>query len=257
MTTGLSGKLHFAMLIFCSVTLGTPVVAQAAQDDADGWEFVVAPYLLLPHMNGNVTVAGTASEVDVGPGDIFENLDFGAMLYLEMANPNWAIPFHGYYVDLGAAADIPESGQTADVDVDQLVLEASGLWRASEWAEVGIGARINSIEGSLFAEALGPAPEIDESSKHTWFDPVIVARVTAPLENRWRLGVRGDIGGFGIGSSFTWQARPFVGYRFADLFELVLSYRALGMDYKTGSGAELFVYDVVTFGPEIGFVFHF
>ena len=245
------------MLIFCSAAFGAPAVAQAAQDDAAGWQFVVAPYLLVPHMNGEVNVGGTVSEVDVGPGDIFENLDFGAMLHLEMANPNWAITIDGYYVDLGAVGDIPESGQTADVDLKQWMFEVDGLWRAAEWAEVGIGARINSIEGSLFAEALGPAPEIDESSKHTWFDPVIVARVTAPLENRWRLGVRGDIGGFGIGSSFTWQVRPFVGYRFADLFELVLTYRALGIDYETGSGAELFAYDVVTFGPELGFVFHF
>ena len=97
----LPGKLQFTTLIFCSVTFGTPVVAQAAQDDPAGWQFVVAPYLLLPHMNGDMNVGGTPSEVDVGPGDIFENLDFGAMLYLEMANPNWAITVDGYYVDLG------------------------------------------------------------------------------------------------------------------------------------------------------------
>jgi hypothetical protein len=254
--TRLLTKFRLALLISCSVALGTPAMTQAAQDDG-GWDFVLAPYVLFPHMSGNVTVGGSPSEVDVGPGDVFENLDFGAMLHLEMANPNWAITFDGYYVDLGAAADIPESGQTANVDIKQWMLEAAGLWSAAEWAEVGIGARLNSIEGSLLAEALGPAPEIDESGKHTWVDPVIVARLTAPLENRWRLGVRGDIGGFGIGSSFTWQIRPFVGYRFANLFELVLSYRALGMDYETGSGAELFVYDVTTFGPELGFVFHF
>ena len=29
------------------------------------------------------------------------------------------------------------------------------------------------------------------------------------------------------------------------------------MSYETGSGTDLFVYDMVTFGPEIGFVFHF
>ena len=253
----LPGKLQFTMLVFCSVAFGTPVVAQAAQDDAAGWDFVVAPYFLLPHMNGDVNVGGTPSEVDVGPSDIFENLDFGAMLYLEMANPNWAITFDGFYVDLGAAGDIPASGQTADVGVKQLMLEARGLWRVAEWAELGIGARLNSIKGSLFAEELGPAPEIDESSKHTWFDPLVVARHIAPLENRWRLGVRGDIGGFGIGSSVTWQVQPFVGYRFGSLFELVLAYRAMGTDYETGSGADLFVYDVVTFGPGIGFLFHF
>ena len=94
---------HFKVLIFCSVTFGTPVVAHAAQDDAAGWDFVVGPYLLVPHMNGDVTIRGIPVEVDVGPGDIFENLDFGAMLYLEMSNPDWAITLDGFYADLGAA----------------------------------------------------------------------------------------------------------------------------------------------------------
>lgn len=71
MIAGLPGKLQFTTLIFCSVTFGTPVVAHAAQDDADGWDFVVAPYLLLPHMNGEVNVGGTPSDVDVGPSDVF------------------------------------------------------------------------------------------------------------------------------------------------------------------------------------------
>ncbi len=31
----------------------------------------------------------------------------------------------------------------------------------------------------------------------------------------------------------------------------------LGMEYEAGSGTDLFVYDVTTFGPEIGFLFHF
>ena len=75
----------------------------AAQGDADGWDFVVAPYLLVPHMNGDVAVRSIPAVVDVGPSDIFENLDFGAMLYLEMANPDWAITLDGLYMDLGAS----------------------------------------------------------------------------------------------------------------------------------------------------------
>jgi hypothetical protein len=75
--------------------------------------------------------------------------------------------------------------------------------------------------------------------------------------NRWRLRISGNIGGFGIGSDLAWQVYPFVGYRFSRLFELSAAYRWLGMDYETGSGTDMFRYDMVTFGPEIGFVFHF
>lgn len=246
-----------AVLISCSVALGAPTVTQAAQDDGDGWDFIVAPYLLFPHMNGELAVSGIPSEVDVSPGDIFSNLNFGAMLYLEMANPEWAITLDGLYMDLGADAELPLSGRAGTVDMKQGALEATGMRRLATWAEVGIGARVNRIKTGLFVEEGTVLPEIDRSDQHTWFDPLIVTRLSVPLENRWRLGVRGDIGGFGVGSSFAWQVLPFAGYRFTNLFELVLAYRALGMDYETGSGTDLFAYDLTTFGPELGFVFHF
>jgi len=36
-----------------------------------------------------------------------------------------------------------------------------------------------------------------------------------------------------------------------------LGYRALDMDYETGSGATLFKYDVLSSGPQVGLAFHF
>ena len=128
---------------------------------------------------------------------------------------------------------------------------------SANWAEAGIGARVNSIETGLVVPPGMVLSGIDTDDKHTWFDPIIAARFTIPLENRWRFGVKGDVGGFGVGSSFTWQVLPFVGYRFARWFELALAYRAMGMDYETGNGTDLFIYDMTVFGPEIGFVFHF
>ena len=100
-------------------------------------------------------------------------------------------------------------------------------------------------------------PGIDVSQTKTWFDPLIAARFTAPFESRFQLGIKGDFGGFGIGSDYAWQVFPFVGYRFSNLFELGAGYRAIGMKYETGSGTDLFIYDMVIFGPQIGLVFHF
>ena len=256
MINGLPDRHRLRMLVVSTAIFATPLTAQAAQDDADGWDFVVAPYALFPHMSGGQTIAGNPSEVAGGPSDIFENLDFGGMHYLEMNNPDWAITLDMLFMYIGASAELPLSGRIGSVDMDQYALEAKGLRRVAEWAEVGIGARLNTIETALFVGARTLPLEIDVFSEHTWFDPLIAARVMAPLENRWRLGVSGDIGGFGVGSSFAWQLLPFVGYRFATWFELSLAYRAMGMDYETGSGTDLFVYDMTVFGPEIWFVFH-
>jgi hypothetical protein len=230
----------------------------AAEDDDPGWGFLVAPYFLFPNMNGQTTVRGNVVDVDLGPSDIFDNLDFGAMLYLEMANRDWAITLDGLYMNLGANGKTPLTERDTEVDMKQWGITATGMWRVGSWAEIGVGGRFNSLEGGLVvAPGEVALPGFDVSDTNSWFDPLIVARFTAPLESKWKLGIRGDVGGFGVGSDFTWQVFPFVGYRFSNLFEISGGYRALGMDYNTGSGDDYFLYDMVTFGPQLGLVFHF
>jgi hypothetical protein len=66
-----------------------------------------------------------------------------------------------------------------------------------------------------------------------------------------------DIGGFGAASKFAWQVFPTIGVDVGKKARLGLGYRALGMDYKTGSDNTLFRYDVITSGPVIGMAFNF
>lgn len=250
-------RISLAVLIaLVSTGHAGAALAQEPTGDANRWEFIVAPYLLLPHMDGSLTVRGNPIDVDVGPGDIFKRLDFGAMLYLEATNRDWAFTLDLLYMNLGETGQLPVSGRVAEADMKQLGLEVTGMRRIASWAEVGVGGRLNVIKGGLFVEEGQVLPGIDVSQTKTWLDPLIAARFVAPL-NRWRLEVSGDIGGFGIGSDLAWQIYPLVGYRFSKLFELSAAYRWLGMDYETGSGTDMFRYDMVTFGPEIGFVFHF
>ena len=71
--------------------------------------------------------------------------------------------------------------------------------------------------------------------------------------------VRGDVGGFGVGSQFAWQVRPIVAYNVSKHWAFGLAYWAVGMDYSTGQlgAGDYFKYDVTTFGPEIGFAYTF
>jgi hypothetical protein len=230
---------------------------QTSPDATNRWTVTLAPYLLFPNMNGNVTIRGNPAEVDLGTGDIFRRLDFGAMLYVETSNPTWAIAVDGLYMNLGEKGQTPVTGRQVEVDMKQLAVEVVGMRRVSDWAEVGVGGRLNVIDGGLRIEpGERVLPGRDVSDSKTWFDPLLVARFTAPLESSWRLGIRGDIGGFGIGSKFAWQVYPYGGYRFSRLFELTAALRVISMKYETGADESLFIYDMRIFGPEIGFLFH-
>lgn len=237
-----------------------PTMAQEEAEKEKKWKFVAAPYLLFPNMNGDAGIGPLEAGVDVDPSDIFSNLDFGAMLYLEAQNDQWAIIFDGLYMDLSQDGRTPILDRKTSVGLDQLGITVSGLYRLNSWAEAGLGGRINSIGSSLYiAPGEGGILEgQDESMNETWFDPIIAARtMTRFNDSNWRLGLSSDIGGFGIGSDFAWQIHPFAGYQFSKLFEVNVAYRWLGMKYENGSGTDRFLYDIVTSGAEVGVKFHF
>lgn len=83
------------------------------------------------------------------------------------------------------------------------------------------------------------------------------ANLSLPLAEKWRLNVRGDIGGFGVGSDLTWQAFPYVNWQFAKWSSLQAGYRWLYTDYETGSGTNEFCYDVLSEGFQVGLTVHF
>lgn len=246
-----------AVSAFGSVTAANGL-AQARADASpaslgDRWEFLVAPYVLFPYMSGTTTIRGIESEVSANPGDIFSRLQFGAMLYLEARNSVWAVALDGLYMNLEQTGRL---GLT-EVGAKQGMVELTGYRRVIPWLEVLAGGRLNVISGEIEAlSAVGPLP-LTVDRTQTWFDPFIGARASLPAGRKWLFVLRADIGGFGVGSNFAWQIYPIVSYRFSKLFGLAIAYRALSMDYESGSGADLFKYDVTTFGPEIGFLFHF
>lgn len=248
-----------AAALLLAMALAQPAVGQESSYDPDEWSFKVMPYFIFPNMNGSATISDVTVGVDASPGDIFDKLQFGAMLFFEAATPKFAFTLDGLYMNLGQEGLTPVTQRESEADMKQFAAQVNFLWRFAPWAEIGLGGRLNSIEGGLKVAAgqILPLPGRDVSRTETWVDPLIAVRLTVPLESKWRLGIAGDYGGFGLASDYAWQVFPFVGYRFSQLFELGLGYRVLAMKYETGSEGEEFIYDMTTFGPQIGLAFHF
>jgi len=246
-------RLTALLIVSAALTLGQPMSSHAQQpaeaDEPGRWQFFVAPYFLFPYMNGTVTVRGLDIGVDANPGDIFDKVQFGAMLYFEANNGTWGISLDGIYMNLKQTAErVP-----LEAGMKQGAVELTGYRRVATWAEVLLGGRVNVLSASL----TGEGGIVDRKDDKVWFDPFLGARLRVPGTRKWHLAIRGDIGGFGVGSDFAWQVYPVVGYRFSRLFEVAVAYRWLDMDYKTGSDEGAFRYNVTTFGPEVGLLFHF
>jgi hypothetical protein len=239
------------------------VKAESPPEKEKTWHFTLAPYVIFPFMNGSLTLANQTVDVNLKTGDILKGLNWALMLYFEAAHPKFSIATDLLYMNLGQGGVLPVSGRNAEVEMQQLAAEVVILGRIVEWFELGAGGRVNFVQSGLTAPAGMILPAVDLDFRKTWFDPLIAVRFSVPFKNdHWRLGLRADFGGFTVGSQYAWQVYPYGGYNFDGIngkrvFELGVAFRAFGMKYETGSGPNRFVYDMIIWGPELGFLFHF
>ena len=89
-----------------------------------------------------------------------------------------------------------------------------------------------------------------------WVDPFIGARLRQQIAPGQNLTLRGDVGGFDVGSDFTWQVIATYDFQLCATerytIDGYLGYRALSVDYSEGSGTNRYEFDAVQQGPVMG-----
>jgi len=222
------------------------------------WQFVVAPYFVGANITGTSRVGRLpATDIDIGTGDILQNLHFGGMIHAEAL---YADTFGAIvdiaYMKLGGARDILRTGGRARVGVKQLIAETFLSYRAlsTDRGHVDVFAGGRYWDISLDLNVTGSiAGSFTTTRGDNWLDPVIGVRGSRQLTERWQVDARGDIGGFGLASDFTWNLQGGVGYRLSDVWTAHLQYKALSVDYDNGkAGRARFAYDTITHGPVLG-----
>ena len=229
------------------------VVADPAHAQDGRWQFLLEPYVMLPNMKGETGIGNLAPvKVDQDPQDIFDNLQIGAMLFLEARSDTWAFSSDVLFMDLEADIEPATLITGGEVGVSQLGWELAAMRRLAPWFELGVGATYNRIDADVDIDVLGifgPNYTLSGGLTEEWIDPTVVARATLPFGDRWFLQARANLGGFGIGSELMWQLQADVGYRPSDRWRFSFGYRVIDIDNDQGRDAGRFVYDIRTFGP--------
>jgi len=236
--------------------------AATAEPDSD-WAFSVEPYVMFSSIAGDASIGRlTGVDVDVDFGDILNNLDIGAMGHVEAFKSNkWGFILDYGFMKLSRGATTGR-GAVLDADLRQGVMEAFAARRfeqGTNMLDVYAGIRWWSNEiGVSIDPALLPGSRGVEVDKD-WVDPVIGARWHHPINAKWALGLRGDVGGFGVKSDFSSAVGLSVFYHFKPSLVLELAYRATWVDFDDGTRQTpgYFAYDTVTHGPLIGLAFKF
>jgi len=211
------------------------------------WEFALAPmYLWALSIEGDQTVKGHDVDLDVPFSDIFDNLNGALIFHFEGAHKsNW-----GFFTDLNYIVLDMDDG-AIDIEFTEILWELAGFYRFTRGVHTidGLaGLRYSSMDVDLDF----PGPALDTDQRKDWVDPFLGARWDWMVAEKWTTKLRGDIGGFGIGSDITYNLVGLVDFKPWQHVSLFGGYRVLYQDYSTGSGNNKFAFDATMHGPVLG-----
>jgi hypothetical protein len=258
------------------------------------WQFSFTPYLWLPWISGDVVVKGRGLDVAVDPAQVIDHLNWpdivpAWMSYAEARRGPLSLFNDIVWADVAGSEGFTRRfhgrvatatfGGNISADYQLAIVEAGGayaIWSRGSQGSPGstafdllAGARYWHQEVDVHADLTatvalsGPldltksgSRAIAKSGSVDWVDPFVGARLRQQLAPGQEFVLRGDVGGFGAGSQFSWQAIATYNSPLCEIHGIpvdgYVGFRALSADFSQGSGRSKFEWDNVIYGPVIG-----
>ena len=255
------------------------------------WTFSLTPYVWATSLSGSTTVKGITTDIDASFFDILEHTQFPIGLFQlaafgEARYGRFGLLADVAYMKLGIGASLTKTrgtdeiggsvGASAGLTVKMVIAELAAAYElvrlspdtaldvyggARAWwqqgdAQLAVSGTFNI--GGLTRNADGT---FTASGNVNWIDPLVGARLRHQFGHGLDLSVSGDVGGFDVGSKFSWQALATLNYEFLKKNDVswsgMIGYKALSVDYSQGSGLNHYEYDMVMYGPIFGITARF
>jgi len=236
-----------------------PSLALGAVDEqksASGWVIEGGPILHLAGIEGEASVAGVTANIDLSFSDIFDNFDVISFSNRVEAwkDESWGIFIEGFFLELNGDFNTPGPLLTKlHVDITQVQIDLGlGLRILDEpmnepFGIDSTGARLRfdllgGVRYQYLKEEITPTPLPTLGGSADWVEPFIGGRVELQFDDTWSVFVRGDAGGFGIGSAsdLTWNFLCGIEYQLNHKTSLAIGYQIQGFEYSNGSGISEF-----------------
>jgi hypothetical protein len=253
-----------------------------------GWTFQVTPYGWFTGINGTITAKGRSVSTAASFSDLVQNSDelIPFMGFVEAGKDRFSVFGDFFYSKLGFSAEKskqvnPVAGLKLSAKAEAALTTTLTIAQAAaaydvikqEGTSVAFYAGIRywdvtseidlKVKSSVKLSNLGLKREgkfaVARSGDVNWVDPVVGMRVRQEITPHDQISILADIGGFGVGSQFSWQV--FGGYSHSwDIgrktqLALALGYRILSVDYEEGSGIDAKGLDLTLHGPLAGLTF--
>lgn len=243
----------FIIQVLLLLVFNQAVLAEEAPKKSD-WEFNLAPfYLWVVTLEGDVVMGPAGGNVSLDFEQIFDNLEAAFIVHFETTyKDKFGFLFDTNYIDIGSSTSLPTTD--LDIDLQTTLAELVPYYRLNNGDH-----KVDFLAGILYSKVstdvgFSNLPQNFDMTED-WVDPYIGIRWGWKFADGWGLSVKGAIGGFGVSSDLIWEGAGLITWQPWKYANFLLGYRAVGIDYTTGSGATLFEYDVTMSGPILGINF--
>ena len=240
------------LFIILSTSWGSAEVIEKS----DQWKSFLSIYGWANIVNGDVKVKGVESDINNNFDDFWSNTKFFFGAHYEGFKGHWGLMLDGFYNSFEVEKDHPGGALPGrrQMKFNQTFVELAIPYRLT-WnpvvADVFIGGRYNHIYGEIGI----PSIPLKKDDTLAFVDPIVGGRVFIPMSKTWFFGLRGDIGGFGIGnaSDLALNGSAFFNWQITQPLSMQFGYRALYMKYNEGENE----WNATQHGPWLGLGFSF
>ncbi|MBK0399583.1 hypothetical protein H0I76_10295 [Limibaculum sp. M0105] len=220
----------------------------------------VTVYGWLPWTDATVTTGRGGLSASMTGGDVLEALDFTVMATGNVQYGRFGAILDFVYAKLSndEATSRGFPGTRAKLSLKETLLTGALTYRILDkegaYIDAFAGARYVSMSADVTVTGGGPIGAVLKASgDQSWVDPIIGVRGRLPVTDKLSLNALADIGGFGVGSQFSWEIFTGVSYAFTQRFSGQAGFRYISIDYSN-DGKE---YDVDFYGPAVGLTVKF
>jgi hypothetical protein len=222
----------------------------AARADSQDTDWLAIAYI----WGSGISIDARNASVDIDFDDLVDDLEMTFMGHVEAQGDDI-----GGFVDVlfvGTGANESRTNFDLNTDNDTTAMDLAMVWSPGAERMTGFelygGLRYVDNDFRLVADPVAPAlPTLTTGSDSSYYDVLFGARFIAPLSERWRLTLSGDLS---VGDTEgTFSVGAYAGYRMGQ-HHFIGGYKHLEMDLESGSGRAL---QVTMTGPVIAYGYRF
>ena len=213
-----------------SVATGSTLDADSSMPPAEdlnspGWNFNLRPYFFLSGISGSITIPPTFP-MNSNFGDILKHVKLGAFINFTAQKGQWGASGDFQYINLYG-----EGSGLLDVSLDlkNVIGEVDTFYQPDSAPTLRFLAGVRSYSVNQIVTIEGN--ELPAASTVV-VDPILGAYGAWKLSDRWDFELRGDIGGFGVSSEFTYQMMALFHWDITESLAIPFGYRVLGYQIK-------------------------